>query len=296
MKTLIIAGIVLLLYMVWQIIELKLFKITEYEMISPKVSKEYAFAVLADLHGFCYGTLNKRVLHAVRRQHPDAILIPGDMIVRKKPKTYKTAGELFDGIGPAVPMYYSYGNHEQRAKLPSSPQYEKYTEYEKQTREGAVHILDNETEKLSDEVEISGLTIPLSCYKKGKSVPLPKGYLEEHLPKPESGSGTFRILLAHNPAYAEQYAAWGADLTVCGHNHGGLIRIPCVGSLISPQFKLFPKYAEGEYTIDGQKVIVSRGMGTHTFHIRIFNRAELVVIRIKPQDIADGPQKNSKIY
>lgn len=287
MKSFMIAGIVLLLYIIWQAVELKLFKITEYEMISPKVSKEYTFVVLADLHGFHYGAFNWRVLHAVYRQHPDAILIPGDMIVRKKPNTYKTAGEFFEGIGLAAPMYYSYGNHEQRAKLPSSRQYGKYMEYEKQIREGAVHILNNETEKLSDEVAISGLTIPLSCYKKGKSVPLPKDYLEENLPKPDDGSDPVRILLAHNPAYAQQYAAWGADLTVCGHNHGGLIRIPGVGSLISPQFKPFPKYAEGEYTLDGHKVIVSRGMGTHTFHIRIFNRAELVVIRIKPQDIAD---------
>ena len=37
---------------------------------------------------------------------------------------------------------------------------------------------------------------------------------------------------------------------------------------------------------EGKKVIVSRGLGTHTFHIRIFNRAELVFMVIKPQDIA----------
>ena len=86
--------------------------------------------------------------------------------------------------------------------------------------------------------------------------------------------------------YAKEYADWGADLTLCGHNHGGLIRIPGVGSLISPQFQWFPKYDAGSFEFDGKKVIVSRGLGTHTFHIRIFNRAELVFVVIKPQDIA----------
>ena len=39
---------------------------------------------------------------------------------------------------------------------------------------------------------------------------------------------SFSILLAHNPVYFAQYAAWGADLTLSGHLHGGIIRIPLI--------------------------------------------------------------------
>ena len=144
-------------------------------------------------------------------------------------------------------------------------------------------MLYNETEAF-DELAVTGLEIPLSCYKKGVDVPLPQDYLEETLPKQKKNA--FQVLLAHNPRYAKEYADWGADLTLCGHNHGGLIRIPGVGSLISPQFQWFPKYDAGSFEFDGKKVIVSRGLGTHTFNIRIFNRAELVFVVIKPQDIA----------
>ncbi len=129
-------------------------------------------------------------------------------------------------------------------------------------------------------VRISGLELPLSCYKKGK-----KPYLKEDGIKKLLGSASkehLQILLAHHPAFAGQYAAWGADVTVCGHNHGGLVCIPGLGSVISPQFIPFPKYDAGEFTIGGRKVYISRGLGTHTFHIRVFNRAELVVISIKP--------------
>ena len=92
----------------------------------------------------------------------------------------------------------------------------------------------------------------------------------------------FQILLAHNPAYASAYAAWGADVAFCGHNHGGLIRIPGLGSLISPQFTWFPKYDAGMFQLGNTAIVVSRGLGTHTFHIRIFNRAELLSVKFVP--------------
>ena len=89
-----------------------------------------------------------------------------------------------------------------------------------------------------------------------------------------------QILMAHNPMFAKEYAEWGADVSVCGHTHGGLVRIPGIGSVISPQFELFPKYDAGEFNFGDRKVYVSKGLGTHTFHIRVFDRAEVLMIRI----------------
>ena len=182
-----------------------------------------------------------------------------------------------------APVYYSYGNHESRAHIRKSEYQEKFFAFENKVKELGIHVLHNETEAFG-ELAVTGLEIPLSCYKKGVDVPLPQDYLEKTLP--EQTEDTFQVLLAHNPRYAKEYADWGADLTLCGHNHGGLIRIPGIGSLISPQFQWFPKYDAGAFDFDEKKVIVSRGLGTHTFHIRIFNRAELAFVVIKPQDIA----------
>jgi hypothetical protein len=75
-----------------------------------------------------------------------------------------------------------------------------------------------------------------------------------------------------------QYFDWGADLILSGHYHGGLVCIPGIGSVISPQFELFPRNSFGKFEHDGACALVSRGMGTHTFHIRIFNRSELLVV------------------
>ena len=73
-------------------------------------------------------------------------------------------------------------------------------------------------------------------------------------------------------------------MTVSGHLHGGIIRIPGIGGVISPQARLFPKYDAGHFQKDGRDLVVSRGLGTHTINIRIFNPAELSVIHLHPEE------------
>ena len=94
----------------------------------------------------------------------------------------------------------------------------------------------------------------------------------------------FSILLAHNPEYFKSYAKWGADLTVSGHIHGGIMRLPLIGGVISPSLRLFPKYDSGEFEENGKKMILSRGMGLHHIKLRFFNRPEISVIKITCQD------------
>ena len=77
------------------------------------------------------------------------------------------------------------------------------------------------------------------------------------------------ILMAHHPLYAETYWKWGADLVLSGHLHGGIARLPLLGGVISPQFRLFPRYSGDCYEKDGKYIVVS-------------NPAELVVLDIIP--------------
>lgn len=93
-------------------------------------------------------------------------------------------------------------------------------------------------------------------------------------PDPEK----FSLLIAHNPDFFETYADWGADLVVSGHVHGGLMRLPVLGGVISPAIRLFPAYDGGEFRKGKAAMILGRGLGTHTLPIRIFNPGELVVI------------------
>ncbi len=279
-----IISVIVIVSLFWQRQELKKFRVTQYETASLKVGKEIKIVLISDLHSFTYGKDNEPLLQAVRRAAPDLILIPGDLIVTKKTEKYETALRFLRALSKLqVPVFFSNGNHESKAQQPDADSYAAYQRYRNEMERLGVTVLNNQSRIIQaggTSVRISGLELPLSCYKKGK-----KPYLKEDEIRKLLGSASkehLQILLAHHPAFAGQYAAWGADVTVCGHNHGGLVCIPGLGSVISPQFIPFPKYDAGEFTIGGRKVYISRGLGTHTFHIRVFNRAELVVISIKP--------------
>ena len=133
----------------------------------------------------------------------------------------------------------------------------------------------------ADELVMIGLELPLSYYKKGVETPLAPDELSRCLGEPDASR--YQILLAHTPKYIPEYFAWGADLCLSGHYHGGLVCIPGIGSVVSPQFELLPKYSFGRFDEGTRTALVSRGMGTHTFHIRIFNRSELLVVTAKPE-------------
>ncbi len=274
----------ILIYFLWQKWELSRFEVNRYQIRSPKIKEPVTVAVIADLHGFSYGKKNERLLRETADMNPQAIFIPGDMLVSKYPDTYDTAYEAFEGLIKIAPVYYSYGNHESRLRDPERKHHLKFQQYLEKVLALGVTVLETESRSIclgSNEVVLSALELELDYYEKGMIVPMEESYMKEKLPlmKPE----LFQILLAHNPAYAPRYAAWGADATFCGHNHGGLVRIPGIGSLISPQLTFFPTYDAGEFKIGGHHVIISRGLGTHTFHVRVFNRAELLAVEFLPE-------------
>lgn len=69
----------------------------------------------------------------------------------------------------------------------------------------------------------------------------------------------------------------GADLVLCGHVHGGLIRLPLAGGLLSPERKFFPKYDKGLYEKAGTKMYVSGGIGKPRF----WNPPEINLLYLK---------------
>ena len=141
-------------------------------------------------------------------------------------------------------------------------------------------------------LELCALELPLITYRKLKKVSVTPEEVADltgrSMRKPvQDSSRPYCILLAHNPAYMDAYKSWGADLILSGHLHGGIVRIPGLGGLITPQAFLFPRYS-GELTQEeDQSVIVSRGLGTHTIHLRLFNTPELVSVSLRPQPVCE---------
>ncbi len=272
-----------LVYFIWQKWELTQFRVSRFQLSSEKIKNPLKLVLIADLHGHVYGRDNDSLVRAIQKENPDLILIAGDLIVEKYEDTYDISLSFLKQINGIAPIYFCNGNHESRVRIGKKTYQNAFFRYEKAMQELGIHFVNNCSEEMilkGNHLAITGIEIPMKCYKKGKRVPLPEGYMDETLGK-RSAKENYEILLAHNPAYAKSYFAYGSDLTLSGHTHGGLVRIPGIGSVFSPQFEFFPKYDAGLFEEDGKNLLISKGLGTHTFHIRVFDRAELVTIQLE---------------
>lgn len=284
-KWLILIGVIIILCVAEWMREIFTFKITHYDIVSEKLNKltkEKRIVFLTDLHNNSYGTNNEKLLASVREQNPDLILVGGDMLVGKPEASTKVAEDLVKKLTEISPVYYANGNHEQRMKIYPERFGIKYQEYKTSVEQSGVQFLENEHIDLmfdSCPIQIHGLEIPREGYKKFRKTNVFLEQIEERIGKADSSK--YQILLAHNPIYADTYLEWGADLVLSGHLHGGIVRLPGLGGMITPQFRLLPKYS-GELTVkNGKSVVVSKGLGTHTIKIRFLNPAELIVLHLK---------------
>lgn len=239
--------------------------------------KTVRIVMLADLHGTVFGTENGRLLRRIRTLCPDLVCIAGDMTV----KDGRGAAEciaLCGKLAELCPVYYAMGNHEVRM--------EEYASFCSGLRKAGVFVLDNEyaTCFLAEKkICIYGWNAD-ECYyyKCWQDQGLSVEELQEQIGFPEEE--TYHILLAHNPEYFQTYCAWGADLVLSGHVHGGIVRLPLFGGVLSPSLRLFPKYDAGEFREGDAVMVLSRGLGTHHIRLRFFNVPEISVIDLGEKD------------
>lgn len=283
-KIILIFVAVFIVYCLIEMIrELRDFRVTKYRICSQKlngIKREKKIIFLSDLHNRMYGEENERLLESIRNQHPDLILIGGDMLVRKDGNSYDKTVHFLAKLPGICPVYCANGNHEQKLKELPDKYEQSYEEYKKALTASGIHMLENasETVKLEEvPVKLSGLEIPLGAYarfgKKELSLKEITDRIGEH-------GDDYQILLAHHPGYMKEYLAYGADLILGGHYHGCVVQLPWIGGVISTNFTLFPKYSGGIYPEGEQTAVVSRGLGTHSVPLRLWNWPELIVLEL----------------
>jgi len=280
---LIIVAVFIVYCLIEMIRELRDFRVTKYRICSQKlngIKREKKIIFLSDLHNRMYGEENERLLESIRNQHPDLILIGGDMLVRKDGNSYDKTVHFLAKLPGICPVYCANGNHEQKLKELPDKYEQSYEEYKKALTASGIHMLENasETVKLDEvPVKLSGLEIPLGAYarfgKKELSLKEITDRIGEH-------GDDYQILLAHHPGYMKEYLTYGADLILGGHYHGCVVQLPWIGGVISTNFTLFPKYSGGIYQEGEQTAVVSRGLGTHSVPLRLWNWPELILLEL----------------
>lgn len=244
-------------------------KITHYRVACEKQKQTIRIAVVADLHA----DFAKPVLPVLRREHPDYILIPGDLTEAEE---IAAGGDdslrFLSACREIAPTVYSLGNHEvgcchsgnplRKAEPVPLPE-----AYRKEVEARNILLVDN-TCREADGILFCGLGTGIRGAENCPDKPFLTKLQE--LPREK-----VRILLCHHPEYYVPYLRKiGLDLTVCGHAHGGQWRIFGQG-IYAPGQGLFPKYTAG--ILDG-RCVISRGISGCTRIPRIFNPPEIPII------------------
>lgn len=258
-----------------------MFQTVHYAIHSNKIPagfEGYRMIHLSDLHGAEYGSGNDILVEKIHEFRPHSIMMTGDMADHTEGSVERLTA-LCRKLCSHYPVYYVAGNHEQCLK---KPVLEGLTS---ELKHMGVSVLENQwctISKGGDFVRLYGLVMPMIYYKDPlgeykRGIEFRKEDTERFLGTTESSC--YKILLSHNPLYYPAYRDWGADLTLSGHVHGGIIRIPGLGGLLSPDVTLFPKYDGGLFEEQGRHLIVSRGLGNH-FLVRVMNPPELVAVSL----------------
>ena len=229
----------------------------------------YRIVQISDLHGKEFGEDNQILLEKTAELEPDLIAITGDVI--DDPDQMGVLEPLARGLAAIAPTFYVTGNHEWAIREAAT--------VKSLMEEYGVTVLSNEYLKL----ERGGDTIVLA------GIDDPNGPYDQKTPEELSGEihaalgDPYVLLLAHRNEYYQVYGQCGFDLTLCGHVHGGLIRLPFTDGLVdNTRRRFFPTHTAGLYPLDGGgTLMVSRGLGNGGISFRLFNRPHLPVIVLK---------------
>jgi len=92
----------------------------------------------------------------------------------------------------------------------------------------------------------------------------------------------YSVLLYHTSSLVVTASAKGVDLYLSGHTHGGQVRLPFYGAIITDSYD-GKKYEMGEYTVGPTTLYVSRGIGMaggFLPRIRLLCPPELVMLEL----------------
>lgn len=247
-------------------------KTVKFTIYSDKISSAVRIAVLSDLHATEYGISNEKILSKVVKSEPDLVFILGDMY---------TTGSEWDDIQIAIdlvsmlveeelPVYFVPGEHDTSRK------------YIDAVAETGAHVMDYKGEIISvngNNIQILGID---NVYF-SPTFDLNNAF--------SLAPDCYSILMAHLPNY-EKYSEFGADLSICGDTHGGIIQLPFnMGpAYYSKTGEWFPEisgyrsdvFDKGMFPYNGGNMFITSGIGASPVPARFNNRPEIAVIDIKP--------------
>lgn len=238
--------------------------VDKIDIVDDKIDKNIKLLLVSDLHN---RRAYKKLSKIIEREKVDYYILCGDMA------EYNSDNKIFIEISQLFKnkkSFYTYGNHELLVEDLNDV-------LSKICKD--IKIFNNDKCNLTDNISLYSVSPSLdyyNIYNDGVNI------LEEELKKIKKiDNKRYNILISHDPLNANVYTKYNFDLVLSGHVHGGIIKFPLIGGLLSPEHKFFPKYYNGLYNINNMKLIVSRGIGfSRRLPFRLFNTGHVIIVNL----------------
>lgn len=251
-------------------VEPQFIEYSEVQVGHPALTGHLRIAHITDLHLERLTPREQRILARLEEEQPDLIVLTGDYVAYGRDDdalTLQQTRDWLSALHAPLGVYAVSGNVDEPAVMSA--------------------LFDGlPIRVLHDEVlPISTPAGPLTLVGIHDDWDLPRQQraltrLAPSLPPDEPS-----ILLFHKPDLMPEAKAAGITLALAGHTHGGQVRVPGYGALLTMS-AYGKRWEGGVYREEGTTLVVSRGLGLEGFDItprmRLFCRPEVVLVDLGP--------------
>jgi predicted MPP superfamily phosphohydrolase len=266
-----ILGILCILYG-WKIEPYRL-EVTFHEMASPKLhglSRRVRLVHLTDIHMEDDDRYDRiGLLDEIRRLEPDLICLTGDYL--NDLSAMERLRRFLEGLRAPRGVYAVLGNADDLQD--STPAFRVVP---------GVRLLAGE----QVELEMEGSVLRIAGHEA-----LPERSILRAFPDPFPES-SFNIFLEHYPSSIPNLSRHGVDLYLCGHTHGGQVRLPFYGAVMTLD-KYGKRFEAGLYRVGAMTAYVNRGLGMDPPPVRFLCRPEVAVFDFIAPPAAPRPWSSS---
>ncbi|PGO27782.1 metallophosphoesterase [Bacillus cereus] len=250
-------------------IEPYLLSFTQHTLTSQLIPKSFhgmKILQFSDLHLGYYLSLQhlSQIVSKINAANPDIVLFTGDLIDNYQTYTDTPfVASILKNIQAPFGKFAIYGNHDHGGY---GTEY-----YDHIMRESGFELLQNSEKRIrlldNSEISIFGLD----------DILLGKPKIAETLQ--QARQNTYNIVLVHEPDIAPQIATYPINLQLSGHSHGGQVKIPFLGAIVTPS--LAKHYIEGFYSIQDLSLYVNRGLGRTRVPFRFMSKPEITLFTLQ---------------
>lgn len=242
----------------------------------PPDARPWRLLHITDIHLERFGRREAQLLNHVRETRPDAILLTGDYVnlsYQRDPQTHQQVRQLLSQLSAPFGVYATLGSLAVDLRGVVPPLFQGLP----------VTLLRCDCQLLEADdsrLLLLGLDCTHDIPTDGRRLQALTANIPTHL------ADCPRILLYHSPELMLQAAEQEIDLYVCGHTHGGQVRLPLVGALLTSS-QLGRQYAMGHYRRGRTHLYVSRGVGLEGLsapRVRFLCRPEITLITLTGAD------------